>query len=57
MPDPKQPPPTNGEAIAPSVEARLREGVADWILGALLATFLAMLSVVRRCLGLFRSCD
>jgi hypothetical protein len=46
MPDPKQPPPTHGEAVARWVEARLREGAADWILGALLATFLAMLSVV-----------
>jgi hypothetical protein len=46
MPDPKQPPPTNGEAVARWLEARLREGASDWILGALLATFLAMLSVV-----------
>jgi len=41
MPDPKPPPPTNGEAIARWVEARLREGGADWILGALLAAFMA----------------
>jgi hypothetical protein len=41
MPDPKQPPPTNGEAVARWVEARLREGAADWILGALLAAFMA----------------
>jgi hypothetical protein len=29
MPDPKQPPPSNGEAVARWVEARLREGAAD----------------------------
>jgi hypothetical protein len=38
MPEPKQPRSTNGEAVA--------QGGADWILGALLATFLAVLSVM-----------